>query len=93
MKRKVFAEIAGELLNTTNSNFRGIVQVIDDDGPVTAEEELKNGVAANVASSTGDKNWFRHNHTKKLKKEIERLVKKKGLEMKNKFIQVETEEY
>ena len=64
MKGKVFSEVAGELLDPTNSDFRGVVQVIDDDGAVTTEKELKNSVGSNVASATSDKNRFRHNHTR-----------------------------
>ena len=74
MKGKVFAEIAGELLDSTNSNFRGIVQIINDDGPVTAEKELKNSVASNVASTAGDKNRFRHKHTSEENEEEEESI-------------------
>lgn len=73
MKGKIFAKIAGELLDSTNSNFRGIVQIINDDGPVTAEKELKNSVASNVASTAGNKNRFRHKHTSEENEEEESI--------------------
>lgn len=89
MKRKVFAEISGELLDPAKSNFRGVVQVIDDDGAVTAEEELENSVASNVASATGDENSFRHNHTRFWRR---RVIKRRERELRTEFWKITEEE-
>ena len=59
MAWKVAGEFSGELLHPFDGGFWGIVVVVDDDGLVTAEEELENGVAADVTGSAGDQNSFR----------------------------------
>lgn len=60
MKCEVLPEIPSQISDSTNSDIGGVVQVIDDDGVVAAEKELKNGVAADVSSSASDQNALRH---------------------------------
>lgn len=60
MKGKVFGKITGEFLYPLDSNMRGVVQIVDDDGAEPTQQELKHGVAADVTGTAGDQNVLRH---------------------------------
>lgn len=59
MKGKIIPEFAGELPDSVESNFRRIIEIVEDDGLETAEQELENGVGANITGTTGDHNSLR----------------------------------
>lgn len=48
--------ISGEFLDALDRNERGIVEVVDDDGGVAAEEKLEHRVASDVTSTAGHQN-------------------------------------
>ena len=50
---KIRAGVAGELLDAVESDFRRVVEIIDDDDFVSALQKLKRGVTAYVTSSSG----------------------------------------
>lgn len=60
MKGEILAQITGQISDSANSDLGGVVQVVDDDGVIAAQKKLKNGVAADVPSSTSDQNALRH---------------------------------
>lgn len=53
MKGEVVPKFAGELPDSVDGNLGGIFEVVEDDGSETSEQELKNGVAADVTGSAG----------------------------------------
>lgn len=50
---KIRTGVAGELLDSVESDFRRVVEIIDDDDFVSALQKLKSGVTAYVTSSSG----------------------------------------
>lgn len=56
VKEEVGGMVGGEFLNSVEGDLGGIVQIVDDDDLVAAEEELQNGVTADVAGATSHKN-------------------------------------
>jgi hypothetical protein len=46
------------LFDSVDGFLRRIVEIIYDDGFVTAEKKLEDGVAADVTGSAGDENGF-----------------------------------
>lgn len=65
MKRKVFAEIAGKLFDSVNSNFGRIVQIIYNNGVEPTQHKLKNGVTTYVTGTAGDQDGLRHDHKRR----------------------------
>lgn len=53
MKGEVVPKFAGKLPDSVDRNLGGIVEIVDDDGSATSEQELKNGVGADVTGSAG----------------------------------------
>ena len=60
MKAEVFARLASEFPDTVDSNFRGVVEIVNDDGAETAEQALQHGVATDVTGTAGDQNGLTH---------------------------------
>ena len=60
MEKEVVAELSSKFFNTVNGDFGGVVQVVDDYRPESAQQQLKNGVAANVSGTAGDQYALRH---------------------------------
>jgi len=53
VKGEVVPKFAGKLPDSVDRNLGGIVEIVDDDGSATSEQELKNGVGADVTGSAG----------------------------------------
>lgn len=62
MEEKVVAEITGEQSDSVERDGRGVVEVVDDDGPEPAQQELEHRVAPNITGSAGDQDALRHNN-------------------------------
>jgi hypothetical protein len=62
VKEKVVAEITGEQFDSVERDGRGVVEVVDDDGPEPAQQELEHRVAPNITGSAGDQDALRHNN-------------------------------
>ena len=60
MEDEVVAELSSQFFNAVNGDFGGVVEVVNDDRPESAQQKLKNGVAANVSCTAGDQNAFGH---------------------------------
>lgn len=53
MKDEVLPELSGELGDSFDGDFGGVVEIIDYYDLESAQKELKDGVAADVSSSAG----------------------------------------
>lgn len=54
VENEVAARLRREFLNAANGDFGGVVEVVDDNHPESSQQELKNGVAANISGTAGD---------------------------------------
>lgn len=60
MEGEVVAELSSEFFNAVNCDLGGVIEVVNDDRPVPPQQQLKNGVAANVARTAGHQDILRH---------------------------------
>ncbi|MQM00432.1 hypothetical protein Taro_033163 [Colocasia esculenta] len=51
---EVLAEIAGKLGHPADGDLRGVLEVVDDDGPVAAEEELQQRLRRNLSGISAE---------------------------------------
>ena len=78
MEDEVVAELISEFSNAINGDFGGVVEIVNYNRPESAQEQLKNGVAAYVSGTASDQNVLLHNRGGRTLRETE---KKKPPEM------------